>query len=133
MNDNVTTTGIVGTTPRTVTTSNGLTITSFRLAAGQRRFDSAAQEVKEETNWYTVTAFRFLAENVFNSIQKGDHVIVAGKLRVRDWDNGEKAGTSVEIDAHTVAHDLNWGTTTFTRVPRTTEPVDETAAGDAAF
>jgi single-strand DNA-binding protein len=133
MHDTITTTGIVGTTPRTLTTSSGLTITSFRLAAQQRRFDSTAQEVKEETNWYTVTAFRFLAENVFNSIQKGDHLIVTGKLRVRDWENGEKAGTSVEIDAHAIGHDLNWGITAFTRVPHTTELVDGTPAEDVAF
>jgi single-strand DNA-binding protein len=38
-----------------------------------------------------------------------------GRLRVRDWDNGERAGTSVEIEAETLGHDLVWGSSTFTR------------------
>ncbi|MBJ7281217.1 MAG: hypothetical protein JHD31_05065, partial [Rhodoluna sp.] len=40
---------------------------------------------------------------------------VMGRLRVRDWDNGERAGTSVEIEAETLGHDLVWGSSTFVR------------------
>jgi single-strand DNA-binding protein len=71
--------------------------------------------VDGETNWYTITAFRQLALNVASSVSKGDRIIVSGKLRVRDWDNGERSGTSVEIEAETMGHDLVWGTTTFAR------------------
>ena len=38
-----------------------------------------------------------------------------GRLRVRDWDNGERAGTSVEIEAESIGHDLVWGSSTFVR------------------
>ena len=38
-----------------------------------------------------------------------------GRLRVRDWDNGERAGTSVEIEAENIGHDLVWGSSTFVR------------------
>jgi single-strand DNA-binding protein len=44
-----------------------------------------------------------------------------GRLRVRDWDNGERAGTSVEIEAETVGHDLLWGSSTFVRTVHTRE------------
>ena len=71
--------------------------------------------VDGETNWFTITAFRQLALNVASSVSKGDRIIVSGKLRVRDWDNGERTGTSVEIEAETMGHDLVWGTTTFAR------------------
>ena len=46
---------------------------------------------------------------------KGDRIIVTGKLRVRDWDNGERTGTSVEIEADSIGHDLSWGSAKFTR------------------
>ena len=115
--------GLVATTPRHLVTQDGLPITSFRMAASHRRFDLATQRwVDGETNWYTVTAFRQLAINLAGSINKGERVLVYGKLRVRDWDNGERAGTSVEVEVESVGHDLTWGTATFTRTALTQEP-----------
>lgn len=109
-------TGLVATTPRHLITQAGLAITSFRLASSQRRFDRSQNKwIDGETNWYTVTAFKTLAINVATSISKGDRIMLTGKLRVRDWDNGERAGTSVEIEADSMGHDLNWGTGVFNR------------------
>jgi single-strand DNA-binding protein len=68
------------------------------------------------------------------SVSKGDRIAVQGKLRVRDWDNGERAGTSVEIEADSIGHDLAWGNSAFTRtvLVRESEPefdstMDQTA------
>jgi single-strand DNA-binding protein len=41
---------------------------------------------------------------------------------VRDWDNGERAGTSVEIEAESIGHDLSWGSAVFTRTVLVREP-----------
>jgi single-strand DNA-binding protein len=116
MTDSISTTGLEATVPRHVVTSEGLPITNFRLAATQRKFNRSTQTWEYgETNWFTVTAFRQLAMNFAGSIAKGDRVLVSGRLRIRDWENGERAGTIVEIDASSVGHDLNWGTASFTR------------------
>lgn len=116
MSDHVTVTGLVATAPRQVRTATGLPIATFRLASSQRRFDRTQQKwVDGETNWYTITSFRQLAQNVMSSIEKGQRVVVTGRLRIRDWVSGEKAGTSVEVDADAVGHDLAWGTATYTR------------------
>lgn len=128
-------TGLVATTPRHLVTQDGLPITSFRLACSQRRFDRSQNKwVDGETNWYTVTSFRTLAVNVSQSISKGDRISVYGKLRVRDWDNGERAGTSVEIEAESVGHDLAWGSSSFTRnvLVRETTPEETVESGLAA-
>jgi single-strand DNA-binding protein len=128
MTDTISLTGLVATTPKHVVTSTGLTITSFRFASTQRRYDRAEQKwVDGDTNWYTVAAFRQLATNVATSVQKGQRVIVTGRLRVRDWATEDKHGTNVEIDADAVGHDLSWGTTTFTR-----STVTAVAEADAA-
>jgi single-strand DNA-binding protein len=117
MSDTITLTGVVGTIPRNLVTSGNLAVTSFRLASGQRRFDRSQQKwVDGETNWYTVTAFRQLAVNASKSIVKGEHVVVTGRLRVRDWTAGDRAGTTVDIEAEAIGHDLTWGTSSFTRV-----------------
>lgn len=123
MSEQITVMGLVATTPRHIVTQDGLPITSLRLAAAYRRFDRTLNKwVDGETNWYTVTAFRQLAVNLANSVAKGERIIVIGKLRVRDWDNGERAGTSVEIEAESIGHDLTWGTSTYIRTVLTKDP-----------
>jgi single-strand DNA-binding protein len=116
MSENFTVSGLVATTPRHLVTQEGLPITSFRLAASNRRYDRTKKAwVDGETNWFTITSFRQLAINSASSISKGDRVVATGRLKVRDWDNGERTGTSVEIEANSLGPDLSWGTAEFTR------------------
>lgn len=135
MSEQISVTGLVATTPRHLITQDGLPITSFRLASSSRRFDRAQNKwVDGETNWFTVTSFRQLAINASTSINKGERVLVVGKIRVRDWDNGERNGTSVEIDADALGHDITWGNSVFTRtvlVRELDEPA-ETLADETA-
>lgn len=105
---NITVQGLVATTPRFLKTSDGKNIFCFRLA----------ETSNKESNWFTVTAFDELALNAVQSISKGDRVVVSGSLRIRDWDNGERAGTSAEIEVSTIGHDMTIGTSTFSRVAR---------------
>jgi single-strand DNA-binding protein len=117
MQDMITITGLVATTPRHIVTSDGLAITSFRLASSQRRYDRVTQQwIDGDTNWYTVSAFRDLALNAATSVVKGDRAIVVGQVRIRDWENTDRSGTTVEIEAEAIGHDLRWGKAAFTRV-----------------
>lgn len=132
MSDTITLTGLVATPPKHIVTSEGLHIASFRLASTQRRFDRTEQKwVDADTNWYTVTAFRALAANTIGSILKGQRVVVSGRLRIRDWQTDEKAGTTIEVDADALGHDLTFGTSQFTRTPATTS-VDTAESAAAA-
>jgi single-strand DNA-binding protein len=106
-------TGLVATTPRHLVTQDGLPITSFRLVSKEVRGGMNGEPSVEESNWYTITMFRRVAINAAGSISKGDRVVVYGNLSVRDWDNGERAGTSVEIVVDAIGHDMNYGTSTF--------------------
>lgn len=126
--------GLVATTPRHLVTQDGLPITSFRLAASNRRFDRVQNKwIDGETNWFTITSFRQLAVNSSTSVNKGDRILVSGKLRVRDWDNGERSGTSVEVEADSIGHDLSWGSAVFTRtvMVRESEPDEKSVFDDA--
>lgn len=116
MTQQITIQGLVATTPRHIITAEGLPITSFRLASSERRFDSTQNRwIDGDTNWYTITAFKQLAINAASSINKGDRIVVSGGIRIRDWDNGESNGTSVEVEATAMGHDLAWGRSEFTR------------------
>ena len=132
MTDNITLTGIVATLPRHFVTSEGLPITSFRLASTQRRFDRSQNRwVDGETNWYTISGFRQLAINITTSIKKGERVVVTGRLRIREWIAGDKTGTTIEVDADAIGHDLSWGTSTFVR-SISSAVIDPSPAPDAA-
>jgi single-strand DNA-binding protein len=117
MSDTITITGLIATTPRHIVTSEGLPITSFRLASSQRRFDKATLKwVESSTNWYTVSAYKQLAINCVPSLNKGDRIIVSGRLRVRDWTTDDRTGTNVEVEAEVIGHDLFWATAVATRI-----------------
>ncbi|PJJ63512.1 single-stranded DNA-binding protein [Compostimonas suwonensis] len=132
MTDTMTLTGVVATTPRHIVTSAGLAITSFRLASTQRRFDRSSNRwVDGDTNWYTVTSFRQLAFNAATSVDKGDRIVAVGKLRIRDWQAPERSGTTVELEAETIGHDLLWGTTSVTRTIASSPVVSAASAVQA--
>lgn len=116
MTDHISITGIIATQPRSVVTNEGLAICSFRVASPQRHFSkSENQWVDGETNWFTVSAFRQLAEHAVSSLHKGERVVVRGRLKLRQWERDEKTGLSAEIEADALGHDLRWGNSTFTR------------------
>nr|WP_236571186.1 single-stranded DNA-binding protein [Microbacterium hydrocarbonoxydans] len=120
MHDTVTIVGNVATDPTQGRTASGIPVTNFRLASTHRRFDDATQTwVDVITNWYSVAAFRQLAENAKASLRSGDSVIVTGRMKIRSWENNGKQGTSVDIDADAIGHDLRWGMTAYRRNPRT--------------
>ncbi len=116
MTETITVTGNVATPPEQRPVGEGASVTSFRLAAPHRRFDRNTQRwVEQYTNFYSVSAFRALGAHALASLRQGDRVIVSGRLRLRAWDNGTKSGTTAEIDAESIGHDLLFGTTTYRR------------------
>ena len=132
MTDTITLTGLVATDPRHVVTSEGLAITSFRLASTQRRFDRSQEKwIDGDTNWYTITTFRQLAMNSAGSVKKGERVVVTGRLRIREWQSGERTGLNIDVEADAVGHDLSWGTSTFSRsISATSVAADPDPAAD---
>jgi single-strand DNA-binding protein len=108
------------------TTTSGASVASFRLASNSRRFDKTSKSwVEQEPSYLSITAWSQLAENVALSVHKGQPIVVTGKLKVRQWQDGEKSGIAVEIDAQSIGHDLNRGTSDFTKVKRVTENYDQ--------
>ncbi|MCZ2404976.1 single-stranded DNA-binding protein [Paenarthrobacter sp. Z7-10] len=132
MTDMIAVHGFVANDVRLFVTEEGLTIASFRVGSTERKFDRTANAwVDSETNWYNVSSFRYLAQNVAFCIKKGDPVVVTGKLRLRQWTNeAGKSGMTADIDADAVGHDLTWGTDRFTR--SSAQRRDAAAAGREA-
>jgi single-strand DNA-binding protein len=123
MNDIITT--VIGNAVTDVSlrvTSSGTSVASFRIASNSRRFDKSANSwIDQEPSYLSITAWSQLAENVALSVHKGQGLVVTGKLKVRQWQDADKSGTNVEIDATAIGHDLNRGTSEFTKVKRVSE------------
>jgi single-strand DNA-binding protein len=89
---------LVATTPRHLITQAGLPITSFRVAHSFTKPSHDGTPEVSHTNWFTITSFGELATEMAQTISKGNRIDLTGLMYVRDWDNGERAGTSVEIE-----------------------------------
>ena len=118
MNDTVMT--IVGNLvdePRLRVTKNGHSVANFRVASTSRRYDAEQSKwVDNGTLFVTVTCWRSLGENVFNSLHKGQPVVVSGRYYMREYTVDEATRTSYELEATAVGHDLTRGVAEFRRV-----------------
>lgn len=134
MNDTVITVlGNVGSDVRHAVTAKGALLTSFRLASTPRWPDRQTGEwVDGTTTWYSVVAWRNLADNVSASLNKGDPVIVHGRLRTVAWERDDRSGETLEIEAISIGPDLNRGRATYRRVIRAGAERTSGSGADAA-
>lgn len=105
-----------------VITAEGHHLARFRMVVNGRRFDRTADRwVDTESSYYSVVAWRHVADNMAASISKGDPVVVMGRLRIREWERDGVPGVTAEIDAQALGHDLTRGRTRFERPVRANE------------
>lgn len=90
--------GNVGTDPEMRFTASGNPVTSFRIATS-RVYTTAEGERRQETEWFTVVAWRKQAESCNQFLSKGQRVYVEGSLRTRAWEgkDGQKRVTAEVI------------------------------------
>ena len=116
MSDTILIRGFTASDPALSTLPNGVPVVNFRLASTPRWQDATGTWKEGTTNWYTVKAYRRLAQNISPSIEKGQPLVVSGRQRISRWNREDGTqGTTVEVDALGIGHDLNYGTSTFAR------------------
>src|SRR5690606_3166267 len=101
-------------------TPSGAAVANFTVASTPRTFDRQTNEWKDgDAMFFRCAAWRQMAENVAESLQKGQRVIVTGNLRVRNYErqDGSK-GTSVEINVDEVGPSLRFATSKTTKATR---------------
>ena len=76
--------GNVGSDPEMRYTPNGNPVTSFTVATN-RRYTTAEGEQREETEWFTVSAWNRLGETINQYLTKGRRVYVEGRLKSSTW------------------------------------------------
>ena len=89
-------------------TQGGTPVATIRLASNRRWNDRDGQQ-QEETTYLNVTCWREMAENVANTLHKGDRAIAIGRLKVRSYENREgQTVWTTEIEADEIAPSLRW-------------------------
>ena len=128
----ITVVGNVGWGPNRRVLASGAVVTDFRVASTPRRFDKATNEWRDlEALWFTVSCWRGLADHVATSVQKGDKVVVTGRLQAKSWTTKEgEPRSGLEIDASSVGLDLSRGPATQQRPERKADRVEVEPGGD---
>ena len=105
--------GNVGSDIRSGTASNGSSWASFRLAVNDAYRTDDGSYVNRPTTWYDVKVWRSWALNVAGSLQKGQRVIVIGRVSMEQWENESGSGERLTVNAHAVGPDLAFGMAVF--------------------
>lgn len=101
-------------------TPNGAAVANFTVASTPRTFDRQTQEFKDgETLFLRCNAWRDMAENVAESLQRGTRVIVQGRLKSRTFDTKEgERRTVFELDVDEIGPSLRRATAQVSRNER---------------
>jgi len=86
--------GHVGHTPEVKYLPNGDAVTNLSVAVTESWKDKASGDKKENTQWFRVNAFGKLAEIIGKYVNKGDPVMITGKMQSRKYTG--KDGTEKE-------------------------------------
>ena len=116
-------------------TPTGQATATFGVAINRRWQNRQTQDWEEATSFFDVVTWGPLAENVADSLRRGDRVLIHGRLDQRSWETtGGERRTKVEITANDVAASLRWATAEITKTERRTPqtvPDDPTSNSEA--
>ena len=88
-------------------TQEGSHFVGFGVISVERRFDAKAGDWSEGNKLFVwVTGWRRLADGAVASLKKGDPVVVAGKLRVEEYEKDGEKRTLVKVDATAIGPNL---------------------------
>ncbi len=115
--------------PKLIFGNSGKARATFSVAVNE------GQGEDEKTHFVNVTAFGSLAENIADSLSKGQRVVVVGRLNTyaKDVtiDGDEKSLTMVNFTASAIGPDLRWATAKVTKVVREGNAAADVDSGSA--
>ncbi len=118
MSNQITVVGNLTREPELRYTPTGASVVKIGVAVN-RFYTNRNGEKVEQTDFFTVNAWRQLAENIAETCKVGQRVIVSGRLQSRTWETEEgQKRTVVEIEADEVGPSLRWATAQVTKATR---------------
>lgn len=101
-------------------TPSGAAVANFRVASTPRKFNPQTNQWEdEEALFLACNIWRQPAENVANTLHKGDRVVVTGVLKQRSYDDREgNKRTVYEVEVDEVGPSLRYATAQVAKTPR---------------
>lgn len=109
-------------------TPNGQSVTSFRIASS-RRYTTSSGERRDETEWFTATAWGKLGETCNQYLTKGRQVYLEGRLRSSSYEGRDGQMRFVNEINLTEVHFLGSGASGGDQAPPYDSEPDMTDAG----
>jgi len=125
----ITLNGRLGADPEFKISATGIPLCNLRIVTNGRKLNDATQQWEDvDTTWWHVTAFNKTAE-IAAVVQKGQRVIVIGKVRERQWETpaGEKRSR------HEVVADEVAAIPRPESAPKPAAPADDPWSNEAPF
>lgn len=120
--------GNVADTPELRFTPAGAAVSSFQVAVSRRVKDDAGVWSDASTTFYRCSVWRQYAENVAESLARGDRVMVTGDLRPREYESTDPTSGAVvkrlalEVDVTDVGLCLRFAPAKSNRPARSATP-----------
>lgn len=116
MSTNITIIGNVTKEPELRFTPSGAAVANFTVAVNERRKNAAGEWEDGDATFYECAAWKEMAENVAESIERGSRVVLSGKLKARNYDRQDGSrGTSLDVTVDEIGPSLRWATAKVTR------------------
>lgn len=97
--------------------TSGAAVVNFTVAHTPRVYNKASNEWTDgEALFLRCTLWRDAAENVANTLHRGDRVIVTGKVKQRSYEKDGDKRTSYELEVEEVGPSLRYATAAVTKV-----------------
>lgn len=89
----------------------GMAIANVRLVNGSRKKEGD-NWVDDKSLWIDATAFKGVAENIAESLKKGDLVVVIGKAQTEEWEKDGQKRSKIVLTIDAIGASLAWKTVT---------------------
>lgn len=117
MSTNVTLTGTLGQDPELKFTQAGKAVVTLSVVTSKSVKNDAGQWENHEETWWRVTAWDQMAENIAETLTKGDPVIVVGRSFLEGYTSKDgEPRQSLKVNAYNVGLDLKRRQATVKRV-----------------
>lgn len=123
----ITVEGRLGDDPTLRFAPSGVAVASFNIVCNDRKKNESTGQYEDvNPTWFKCTAFRTLAENIAESLKKGDLVIVVGKQQQEKYTNrdGEERTSYQNILVNTCGPSLVFATARVQKAERSSAPAE---------
>ncbi|CAB0985368.1 single-stranded DNA-binding protein [Corynebacterium diphtheriae] len=90
--------------------NGGKSYAKFSVSWSERQKDATGQYFDGPTVWIQCTAFGRMAENLANSLSKGDRVIISGNMRLEEWQSNQGVSQVMTMLVDSIGPDLTFAT-----------------------